>query len=367
MKNIPLLKSTTAIVFLFFFHIGLTAQNNAGKITFLNESHDFGKLEELGGEAKYDFKFVNTGSDSIKLLSVQASCGCTTPFWEKGVLMPGDTGKIEVAYNPFNRPGSFSKTVTVSSSGEPHTKILKIAGYVNPKPRTPKEDYPTEIGGIRLNSKFLNFGNITTEKAVTKSFEIYNQSDDSIRFLDRIIAENFIQLQFNPEILSPKEKGELLITYFPNVRNDLGFMNDHLTVFTDEVYNSQKSLNIIATILEYFPPMTAEELARAPHMEFETVEYDFGHINEGEVLSHSFEFTNTGKMDLNIRKTKSTCGCTVSKLEKMDYKGGESGGIAITFDSTGRNGTQIKRVTLFTNDPTAPARDLIVKAYVRGK
>ncbi|MGM0581203.1 MAG: DUF1573 domain-containing protein [Bacteroidota bacterium] len=365
MKNIHLLKSPLAIVFLFFFHIAVYAQNNTAKITFLEEMHDFGTIDEAGGTAQYTFKFVNSGTDSIKLTSVRASCGCTTPFWEKRALMPGDTGKIEVAYNPLNRPGKFAKTVTVRTSGEPETKILRISGYVEPKAKTVEDEYGTELGGIRLKSKFINFGNITTEKPVTKTMEVFNQTEDTITILDRFVSADFIKVTKLPAILPPKKSAEVEINYLPKVKDDLGFMNDPLTLFTDEVENSNKALNVIATINEYFPPMTEEELANAPHIKFETLEYDFGHIDEGDKLSHSFKFTNTGKDTLNIRKTKTTCGCTVSELEKMDYSPNESGEIKISFDSKGRRGTQIKRITLFTNDPTAPTQDLIIKAYVR--
>lgn len=365
MKNIHLLKSTFAIVFIFFFHNAVYSQNNTAKITFLEESHNFGTIEEASGIAHHSFNFVNTGTDSIKLTSVRASCGCTTPFWEKNALLPGDTGKIEVAYNPLNRPGKFAKTITVRTSGAPETKILRISGYVEPKPKTIEDAYNTEMGGIRLKSKFINFGNITTEKPLSKQIEIYNQSTDTITILDRFVSADFIKVTKLPVEIPPKNSAEFEINYLPKIKNDLGFMNDPLTLFTDEVENSNKSLNVIATINEYFPPMTEEELANAPHIEFESLEYDFGHIDEGETLSHDFKFTNNGKDTLNIRKTKTTCGCTVSELDKMDYIANESGEIKVTFNSKGRRGTQIKRITVFTNDPTAPTQDLIIKAYVR--
>lgn len=365
MKNILSLKCTVAIVFLLFFHIVVLAQGNTAKITFLESSHDFGTLEEAGGDALYTFKFVNEGSDSVRLTSVRAACGCTTPFWEKQALMPGDTGRIEVSYNPINRPGKFAKTITVRTSAEPEIKVLHITGYVNPMPKTIADEFPTELGGIRIKSRFINFGNLTTEKPATKAFEIFNQTDDTLTVLDRFVSADFIKVTKIPVAIPPKASAQIEISYLPKIRNDLGFMNDPLILFTDELEHSNKSLNVVATLNEYFPPMTEEELANAPHISFETLEYDFGHMNEGEKQTYTFEFTNTGKSDLNIRKTKSTCDCTVSELEKMDFAPNETGKIKVTYDSKGRRGTQIKRVTLFTNDPTAPTRDLILKAYVR--
>ena len=68
-------------------------------------------------------------------------------------------------------------------------------------------------------------------------------------------------------------------------------------------------------------------------------------------MNYSFEFTNTGKSDLIIRKTKASCGCTASNPEKTLLKPGETSNINISFNSTGRTGSQHKNVTVITNDP----------------
>ncbi len=365
MKNIHLLKKTVCFVFTLFFHNFIFAQENESKITFLEESHDFGNLQELQGEVKHTFKFVNSGSTFIQLLSVRASCGCTTPYYDKSALLPGDTGKIVVAFNPLNRPGKFNKTVTVTSNAIPELKVLKISGYVTPKSITIEESFPTEIGGIRFKSKFMNFSTITTKEPVTKTFAIYNQSEDTIKFFDRAVSDDFLKALVIPSVIPPKEQAEIYVTYAPKTRNDLGFLNDQLTLFTDELENSTKSLSVIATVLEHFPPMSEKELADAPHILFEEETYDFGHVNEGEKLNHTFLFKNIGKDSLNIRKTKTTCGCTVTDLKTMDYAGGEEGELHVNLNTSGLSGSQVKRITLFTNDPTAPAKDIIIKAYVR--
>jgi len=360
-----MLKSTLAIVFTFFLHNLLFAQSIPAKIAFSESQHDFGTIEEVDGSVKHTFEVYNISTDTLFLESVRASCGCTTPFWSKEGILPGDTGRIEVAYNPLNRPGKFDKSVTVKSSLQPTVKILKIEGYVNPKSLSVEENYPSEIGAIRFKSKFLNFGTITTKEAVTKTFDIYNQSKDTVRFLDRSVNGEFLRVKVLPTELAPNEKAEIVVTYAPKMRGDLGFLNDQLVMFTDEVAHSNKSLNVIATVLEYFPPMTEEELAKAPHIDFEEEDFDFGSIDQGDSLVHAFSFKNTGGSPLNIRKIKSSCDCTISEADKNDIAAGESGLITVIFDTKQRRGPQVKRVTLFTNDPTAPAKDLVIKAYVK--
>ena len=99
---------------------------------FEMESHDFGNIAE-GTQATYEFKFINTGKEPLIISNVQASCGCTTPQWTSEPIAPGKSGKITVTYNSTDRPGPFTKTVTVTSNAKSTPKVLTINGVVAPK------------------------------------------------------------------------------------------------------------------------------------------------------------------------------------------------------------------------------------------
>jgi len=60
---------------------------------------------------------------------VKSSCGCTVPKKPSEPIMPGESGEIEVKY-ATNRPGGFSKTVTVYSNADEDVKTLQIKGIV---------------------------------------------------------------------------------------------------------------------------------------------------------------------------------------------------------------------------------------------
>src|SRR5687768_1551038 len=47
-----------------------------------------------------------------------------------------------------------------------------------------------------------------------------------------------------------------------------------------------------------------------PIIVFEETEFDFGTINEGDVVTHKYNFKNTGTARLLITEVNSTCGCT---------------------------------------------------------
>ena len=84
-------------------------------------------------------------------------------------------------------------------------------------------------------------------------------------------------------------------------------------------------------------------------MVFEKDVHDFGKIVEGEKVSYSFKFKNTGKVDLIISDAKGSCGCTVPQWPKNPVAPGADGVVDVTFNSSGKSGMQNKTVTLITN------------------
>ncbi len=92
------------------------------------ESYDFGKIPQ-GKPVHHDFEIVNTGKKPIKLVTVQASCGCTTPEWEKDKeIAPGGKSIVKVGYNAANE-GAFTKFITITYN-ENQTKQIAIKGEV---------------------------------------------------------------------------------------------------------------------------------------------------------------------------------------------------------------------------------------------
>ena len=94
---------------------------------------DFGKIPQ-GKPVTHVFEFTNTSSIPISLDNVQASCGCTTPEWNKDVVAAGATSKITVGYNAQNE-GPFAKPVSITFNGNQVKQII-IKGDVWKTPVT---------------------------------------------------------------------------------------------------------------------------------------------------------------------------------------------------------------------------------------
>lgn len=78
-------------------------------------------------------------------------------------------------------------------------------------------------------------------------------------------------------------------------------------------------------------------------------EYDFGTVNEGEIVEKIFNITNSGKTDLVITDAQVTCGCTVPQWPKAPIKPGETKEVKVRFNTAGKRNRQQKNITLVTN------------------
>ncbi len=100
------------------------------------------------------------------------------------------------------------------------------------------------------------------------------------------------------------------------------------------------------------PVANAQPSGPLPSFEFEEEEFDFGTINEGDVVDHTFKFTNTGEAPLVIQSASASCGCTVPSYPKEPIAVGESGEIKVQFNSKNKSGQQSPNVTITANtDP----------------
>jgi hypothetical protein len=356
------LKVFLSLVFLLSLSV-LYAQQK-GEFNFENEEHDFGSIKEADGPAEHKFVFSNDGEEPIIIQAVRASCGCTTPAWSKEPIAPGQNGFVTAKYNPKNRPGSFRKSLSITSNATQNPKVIYIKGMVENRPRTAADMYRYGVGNLRFKYQSLNMGNVNTGNPMTRSFDLYNDGEVALTFLDKFQKPEYVTLSFEPTVLEPKSNGKLSVTYNGAGKNDFGFVSDPIKIYTDEQNEAEKSLRVVATIEEYFPPMTQEELAQAPKLEFDKTTHDFGSIKENMSVKTEFILTNSGKSELNIRKVKPNCGCTISKLEKYTLQPGDSAKMDVEFNSVGRRGSQQKSIVIFSNDPTGPSRRLVIKAKV---
>jgi hypothetical protein len=82
---------------------------------------------------------------------------------------------------------------------------------------------------------------------------------------------------------------------------------------------------------------------------FETNTFEFGKINQGEIVKHTFNFKNDSDEPLIISSAQASCGCTIPSYPKDPIAPGQEGKIDVQFNSTGKQGVQNKSITITAN------------------
>ena len=108
---------------------------------------DFGEIREADGPVSHTFTGENRSGKPLVILDVVTSCGCTVPRFSKQPILSGGKTEITVTYDPTNRPGVFSKELTVYSSDRKKIATLTVHGTVTPRPKSIEELYPIDAGG----------------------------------------------------------------------------------------------------------------------------------------------------------------------------------------------------------------------------
>jgi hypothetical protein len=92
-----------------------------------------------------------------------------------------------------------------------------------------------------------------------------------------------------------------------------------------------------------------EQAKNGPGLTFEETEFNFGDITQGDVVEHTFKFTNTGTQPLVIERVDVTCGCTTPNWTKEPVMPGKTGFVTAKYNSAGRMGQQKKAITVHSN------------------
>lgn len=104
----------------------------ASNMVFASETVSVGEILDIE-PVEMEFKFRNTGSDTLEIRYVKPSCGCTVPELEKTTYEPGERGTFKVTFDPKGKKNQTTRVITVytNSKIKPVHRVYADA-WVNP-------------------------------------------------------------------------------------------------------------------------------------------------------------------------------------------------------------------------------------------
>ena len=336
------------VVLLLLGLLPFAAYAQKAQIKFEATSNNFGTIPERGGRVSHVFSFKNTGTAPLILTNVRAGCGCTTPEWNREPVAPGAEGTIKVSFDPRNRPGMFTKSITVNSNASSPVVSLTIRGKVERKAAGPYDDYKESFGTVRASQKNINFGAIKNTQPMVKSIEIIQTGDQPATIEAQSTVSATVTVE--PATLAKNQKGKLTVQYDPAKQNDWGFVAEKVPVSV----NGQPAgeLTVTATISEDFSHYNGN-YEKAPVMTLSEKTVELTDLPKNSAQTHEFHIQNDGKSDLIIRKIKYSDNTVQVQLAKTTLKPGKKSKGTVTF-KTGVSPQTSKIIQFTTNDPKNP-------------
>lgn len=201
---------TTLCLALFLLLIGVPlVKAVAPAMSFSSASLVLDTLIE-GDSALVKFPFVNTGDDTLRILDVRTSCGCTSTLPLILAYAPGESGVVSGWFRSTEFPGQNQKTLIVtsnvpSSSTTGQTTVYRLLFSVFVKEEitfSPSAIYATGVDRNRSFDKTVFLCNRTTRPiGITRlvpddptALAIISQptgtiaANDSAAFVVRVIA-----------------------------------------------------------------------------------------------------------------------------------------------------------------------------------
>jgi len=126
---IALLAVSTTLLVAFNPRVGHWFQQQKGpRFQFAETTFDFGKITQ-GAVVDHIFKFANVGQDTLQILNVKPSCGCTATLVSANAIAPNESGEIKATFNSHGKEGKVKKMIFVTSNDvkEPQLTLFLVA------------------------------------------------------------------------------------------------------------------------------------------------------------------------------------------------------------------------------------------------
>jgi hypothetical protein len=162
---------------------------------------------------------TNIGNDTLRIYSIQPSCGCTAVKQPKSILLPFESDVAEVEFNSTGYSGKVEKHITITTNDPLYQNVsIKLIA-----------DVKQEIECTN-HSSLMWLGNISLGKTLIQETSLKNISDHKIKIKNFTTSSSSMNVKLEKKTLNPNDTLTVQVTITPE---KLGYGNDHFTIETD--------------------------------------------------------------------------------------------------------------------------------------
>ena len=351
------------LIALVFSTLFVSVQTFAQYLSFDKVTYDYGIIKENSVNTQAVFMCTNRGDAPIIIKKIVPSSPDIVCNITRDTLEAGLRASISVSLDPKNLKSMFKEYIDVYTTDKMLGKItLTLVGTVKNIDPIVEQLYPQVFDLVRLSTSGISYGNINYPATVSDTIVMYNPQDTAITILFPNVP-NYLTVRMYPETIQPNSTALVVVSYNSGQRKEWGQFYEKLYFeFQGKKMNYKKRISLSGNVTEDFSNLTKKQLKNAPKIKFQTETFNFDTVKQGAPVACKFHFTNEGKSTLEIRKIKTSCGCTAGSMEKMSYVKGEEGDVDVTLNTRNKHGNVRQIITIISNDPV----NTETKVYIEG-
>jgi len=212
-----------------FLALSVTCVTAQPRITIIPSSTiDLGDLY-ADDKVEHLVTIKNTGTDTLRIQNVKASCGCTSALLKNssGAIAPGSSAQLSIVFNTKNQMGKVTKSVTITSndSKSPTTQV-HFTAFVQER--------------LKISPPMLMLYERTGDTVLTGTVMLKNlDRSRTIKILSVNTKMPNCTLSLKKKQLKPMEETQLDVRY--RTRGE-EYLNDNIQIITDLI--SQNTFTI---------------------------------------------------------------------------------------------------------------------------
>jgi len=217
------------------------AQVVGAKLAVQNPVFSFGDIKQ-NVFVEHDFIISNTGDDSLVIMDVRASCGCTAAQPDKNILKPGELAKINVKFNTIGRVGKQQKYVYVTSNDKENPEF-RISFTANVVP-----DTQTSGPVLELSETKHDFGTMEEGKIAGWKADFKNTGTSDLEIKDIKTSCGCTAASVSGKLIKPGETGSIRIEFDSAEKS--GKLSRTVTLYTNDYKQPEHTIVIYAEVKE---------------------------------------------------------------------------------------------------------------------
>ncbi|MDE3056413.1 MAG: DUF1573 domain-containing protein [Bacteroidota bacterium] len=233
---------STLIAFLGFSAVFFPLLNNAALAQFTKDLHPklvVGSLEVHWGLIRAGtlkitrIALKNAGTDTLKILHVQTSCGCTTVKPSKPVLLPGESDTLVVQFNSTGYQGDVKKYVDIETN-DPSSPFVTVKFFGT-------------VHAILESTTFTSYlwlGGVPVGKGLKKSFTLRNTTDHPVTVKTAEMHSGELSFTTKQRTIMPADSATFTFTLTP-LRT--GLESKRIVLKTDDANQTEVPILITFT------------------------------------------------------------------------------------------------------------------------